>query len=151
MSLLVRYTLASPDHHDAQTAAMKTLVAGLKAEGISGLNYSCFATEEPTEFIGVLEFPDKDTQQAFPRQRRLRRLSRRRVGPTFANPPQTETDHRHRLGPAIEPGGARTGSSPADDDARALAPRSDRRGPITLPWPCCSPDSAHHHRSPASH
>ena len=90
MSLLVRYTLASPDHHDAQTRAMETLVAGLKSEGIAGLTYSCFATDEATEFIGVLEFADKGTQQAFLDSAAFAAY-RETVGPTFANPPQTTT------------------------------------------------------------
>ena len=47
MSLLVHYTLKSPADHDAQTAAMEALVAGLKSEGISGDHYSCFTTDEP--------------------------------------------------------------------------------------------------------
>jgi len=88
MSLLVRYTLKSADDHAAQTAAMHTLVAGLQASGIAGLNYSCFATDEPTEFIGVLEFPDDAAKQAF-LQSSAFATYRETVGPTFANPPQT--------------------------------------------------------------
>ncbi|MDU8925884.1 hypothetical protein RXV86_00640 [Alisedimentitalea sp. MJ-SS2] len=88
MSLLVRYTLASTDHHDAQTAAMTALVAGLKDEGIVGLNYSCFSTGSPTEFIGVLEFTDEPTKQAFLASEAFATY-RETVGPTFANPPQT--------------------------------------------------------------
>lgn len=65
MSLLVRYTLGSADDHDRQTAAMKALVAGLKAEAIPGLTYSCFATDDPEVFLGVLEFPDDATFKAF--------------------------------------------------------------------------------------
>ncbi len=65
MSLLVHYTLKSADDHDRQIAAMEALVAGLKAEGIPGLNYSCFASDDPTVFDGVLEFPDDAVKQSF--------------------------------------------------------------------------------------
>ena len=88
MSLLVRYTLKSADDHAAQTAAMRTLVAGLKSESISGLNYSCFSTSEPTEFVGILEFPDDATKQAFLDSPAFAAY-RETVGPTFANPPET--------------------------------------------------------------
>ena len=88
MSLLVHYTLKSADDHSAQTDAMKTLVAGLKSEGIAGLTYSCFATDEPTRFVGVLEFPDDATRQAFLASPAFATY-RETVGPTFANPPQT--------------------------------------------------------------
>lgn len=36
MSLLVQYTLTSADDHDAEVAAMRTLVADLRAEAIEG-------------------------------------------------------------------------------------------------------------------
>jgi len=88
MSLLVRYTLKSADDHNAQIEAMKTLVTGLNSEGISGLNYSCFSTEDPTEFVGVLEFSDDAAKQAFLASASFASY-RETVGPTFANPPQT--------------------------------------------------------------
>jgi quinol monooxygenase YgiN len=88
MSLLVRYTLKSADDHDAQTKAMAELVASLKTAGIAGLNYSCFATEEPTEFIGVLEFDGEDAFAAFQASAAFETY-KAKVGPTFANPPQT--------------------------------------------------------------
>lgn len=88
MSLLVRYTLKSADDHGAQARAMQALVAGLKAEGIAGLDYSCYSTEEPTEFIGILEFPDDTAKQAFLGSQAFAAY-RETVGPTFANPPQT--------------------------------------------------------------
>ena len=88
MSLLVRYTLASPDSHDHQIKAMEALVAGLKSEGIGGLNYSCFSTDNRTEFIGILEFADDAAKQGF-----LNSIAfadyKVKVGPTFANPPET--------------------------------------------------------------
>ena len=40
MSLLVRYTLASPDSHDNQTQAMEELVARLKTLGVTELDVS---------------------------------------------------------------------------------------------------------------
>ena len=88
MSLLVRYTLKSADDRQTQIAAMQTLVAGLKAEAIAGLNYSCFATEEPTEFTGLLEFPDEAAFKAFQASAAFAAY-RETVGPLFANPPQT--------------------------------------------------------------
>ena len=88
MSLLVRYTLASPDSHDNQTQAMEELVARLKTEGIDGLHYSCFSTENPTEFIGVLEFADDTAKQGFLNSDAFADY-KVKVGPTFANPPQT--------------------------------------------------------------
>ncbi|MGI9401814.1 MAG: putative quinol monooxygenase [Rhizobiaceae bacterium] len=88
MSLLVHYTLKSHEDHKAQTAAMKTLVGGLKSEGIEGLSYSCFSTDDPLRFIGVLEFPDDETKQAFLASPSFAKY-REAVGPTFANPPQT--------------------------------------------------------------
>jgi hypothetical protein len=88
MSLLVRYTLASADSHANQTKAMEALVAGLKSEGIAGLDYSCFSTDEPTEFIGVLEFVDDAAKQGFLNSAAFADY-KGKVGPTFANPPQT--------------------------------------------------------------
>ena len=88
MSLLVRYTLKSAEDHAAQTAAMQDLVAGLRREGIQGLNYSCFSTDVPTEFVGVLEFPDDAVKQGFLDSQAFATY-RETVGPTFTNPPQT--------------------------------------------------------------
>ena len=88
MSLLVHYTLKEAAGHDAQVAAMEDLVAGLKESGIDGLDYSCFSTDDPTKFIGVLEFPSDETFQAFQASSAFEAY-RKRVGPTFANPPQT--------------------------------------------------------------
>ena len=65
MSLLVHYTLKSEDDHEAQSVAMIALVEGLNSEGIDGLNYSCFSTEDPLRFVGVLEFDDDSTKHAF--------------------------------------------------------------------------------------
>jgi len=88
MSLLVRYTLKDAAGHDNQIAAMRDLVEGLIAEGIAGLNYSCFETDVATEFLGVLEYPDDATFKAFQGSAAFAAY-RERVGPTFANPPQT--------------------------------------------------------------
>ena len=87
MSLLVRYTLKSADGHDAQAAAMQNLVAGLKGEGVD-VHYSCFATDQPTEFIGLLEFETDAGKQTFLDSAAFAAY-RTTVGPTFANPPQT--------------------------------------------------------------
>lgn len=88
MSLLVFYTLKSADHHEAQTTAMTSLVEGLKSENITGLHYSCFSTDDPLRFIGVLEFPDGATKERFLSSEAFATY-RKTVGPTFANPPQT--------------------------------------------------------------
>lgn len=88
MSLLVRYTLKDAADHDHQIKAMEALVADLKSEAIAGLTYTCFETDEATQFIGVLEFPDQDTFKAFQDSAAFAAY-RNTVGPTFANPPQT--------------------------------------------------------------
>jgi len=88
MSLLVRYTLASPDSHAHQSDAMEALVVGLKSEGIDGLHYSCFSTDKPTEFIGILEFADDASKQGFLNSATFADY-KAKVGPTFANPPET--------------------------------------------------------------
>lgn len=88
MSLLVHYTLKSEHDHDAQVVAMKALVDGLKSEGIDGLHYSCFSTDDPLRFVGVLEFPSDAAKQEFLNSASFATY-RETVGPTFANPPQT--------------------------------------------------------------
>ncbi len=88
MSLLVRYTLNDAKHHDGQISAMEAFVADLKAAAIPGLNYSCFATDNPVEFVGVLEFADDTAKAAFMGSAAFATY-KERVGPTFANPPQT--------------------------------------------------------------
>ena len=87
MSLLVKYTLKSAEDHAHQTAAMEDLVAGLKAQGVP-VQYSCFATDVQTEFIGVLEFDGENGLQAFQASAAFEAY-KAKVGPTFANPPQT--------------------------------------------------------------
>ena len=88
MSFLVRYTLKSADDHAKQIEAMETLVGGLKSENLSGLHYSCFSTDEPTQFIGILEFTDEAAKQGFLSSASFAAY-RETVGPLFANPPQT--------------------------------------------------------------
>lgn len=88
MSLLVHYTLISPDDHDAQIAAMEALVAGLRAEGHGNVTYSCFKTTDPVKFVGILEFEDDAGKQAFLDSPAFATY-RETVGPTFANPPET--------------------------------------------------------------
>ena len=88
MSLLVHYTLKSPDDHDHQIRAMEALVAGLISEGVAGVHYSCFTTDDPNAFVGLLEFGDDAGKQAFLGSAAFATY-REAVGPTFANPPQT--------------------------------------------------------------
>ena len=88
MSFLVSYTLKDEADFDHQVGAMSTLVSDLKAAGIDGLEYSCFSTGEKTDFIGVLEFRDDAAKAAFLESEAFAAY-KERVGPTFANPPQT--------------------------------------------------------------
>lgn len=88
MSLLVQYTLKFEDSNEAQSIAMKTLVEGLKSEGIAELHYSCFSTEDPLRFIGLMEFPNAEVKQGFLDSASFAAY-KETVGPTFANPPQT--------------------------------------------------------------
>ncbi len=93
MSLLVQYTLKSADDHAAQVQAMETLVASLGDEGApgtGGMQYSCFATDDPTRFVGLFEFDDDAGRQAFLDSAAFAAY-RETVGPTFANPPETTT------------------------------------------------------------
>lgn len=88
MSFLVSYTLKDPSDFDHQVAAMEALVVDLCAAGIEGLDYSCFGTEEKTEFLGVLEFRDDVAKQGFLDSEAFAAY-KAKVGPTFASPPQT--------------------------------------------------------------
>ena len=88
MSFLVSYTLKDEEDFDHQVEAMATLVSDLKVAGIDGLDYSCFSTGEKTEFIGVLEFRDDVAKAGFLESEAFAAY-KERVGPTFANPPQT--------------------------------------------------------------
>lgn len=87
MSLLVRYTLRSTDDHAAQKAAMQALVAALRSEAVP-VDYSCFATGEPTRFLGLLEFADDAGRQAFLASRAFSAY-RETVAPILAGPPET--------------------------------------------------------------
>ena len=88
MSLVVNYTLKDENDHAAQVAAMNTLVSALVAEGVSGVDYTCYATDDPLVFVAVMDFETDDGKQAF-LQSAAFAAYREKVGPTFANPPQT--------------------------------------------------------------
>ncbi len=88
MSLLVHYTLKQEKDNNPQHEAMRTLVSGLNAEGILGLNYACFATDDPCHFIGLLEFPDDHVKSKFLNSAAFAAY-REAIGPTLANPPET--------------------------------------------------------------
>lgn len=88
MSLLVHYKLKSAHDADTQSVAMIKLVEGLKEEAISGLHYSCFSTDDPTRFIGVLEFPDEPTKDSFLNSDSFESY-RAMVGPILAGAPET--------------------------------------------------------------
>ena len=64
MGLLVEYALKE-GQADAQEAALKTFVAGLKAEGVEGYSYSSYATDDPARFIGVFLFDDEAGRRRF--------------------------------------------------------------------------------------
>ncbi|MEX0345817.1 MAG: putative quinol monooxygenase [Rhizobiaceae bacterium] len=64
MSLLVEYTV-NEGKADAQIEALNTLVAGLKATGDEGYDYTAFETDDPTKFIAVLEFDNESAKQRF--------------------------------------------------------------------------------------
>lgn len=87
MSLLVHYTLKSPEDHAHQVAAMEALVQGLTAQNVP-VRYATFSTEVPTKFIGVLEFDDDEGFRAFQTSDAFAAY-RETVGPTFAGPPET--------------------------------------------------------------
>ncbi|MEM6637098.1 MAG: hypothetical protein AAF667_14545 [Pseudomonadota bacterium] len=90
MSLLVHYTLRSADDHALQQAAMTALVEGLQTEGTAGtdgLSYACFSTDDPTKFLGILEFNSDAGKQAFLDSTAFAAY-REKVGPIFANPPE---------------------------------------------------------------
>lgn len=90
MSLLVQYTLKDAADHDHQVTAMKALCDDLVAEGTPGVTYSCFTTDDPTRFVGIVEFEDDGGKQAFLNSVAFATY-KGKVGPTFANPPQAES------------------------------------------------------------
>ena len=90
MPLLVHYTLKSADDRDHQVAAMTALVEDLKSEGAAGtdgLHYSCYTTEDPVRFVGVLQFDSDVGKDAFLNSEAFATY-KAKVGPTFANPPE---------------------------------------------------------------
>ncbi len=64
MSLLVEY-FVKDGRADEQTDGLRTFVDGLKALGDQGFHYSAFETDDPTRFIGLLEFDTEEAKQAF--------------------------------------------------------------------------------------
>ncbi len=64
MSLLVEYSIRD-GKADAQTEALLKFVGGLKQIADGGYNYTCFETDDPKRFIGLLEFDDEDAKQRF--------------------------------------------------------------------------------------
>ena len=59
MGLLVEYSIED-GKSDAQTEALLKFVDGLKQIGDGGYNYTCFETDDPKRFIGLLEFDDEE-------------------------------------------------------------------------------------------
>lgn len=64
MSLLVEYTV-NEGKAAAQVEALEAFVAGLKAIGDEGYDYTAFETDDPTKFIALLEFDDDSAKQRF--------------------------------------------------------------------------------------
>lgn len=64
MSLLVEYTV-NEGKAEAQIEALNTFVAGLKAIGDEGYDYTAFETDDPTRFIAVFEFDNDAAKQRF--------------------------------------------------------------------------------------
>ena len=64
MSLLVEYTIKD-GKAEAQADALRTFVAGLKSLNDDGFHYSAFETDDPTRFIGLVEFDDDEAKQRF--------------------------------------------------------------------------------------
>ena len=64
MHLLVRYTVKK-GMAEAQRAAFREFVEGLKATGDKGFSYTGFETDDPTKFIGLLEFEDEAARTRF--------------------------------------------------------------------------------------
>lgn len=67
---------------------MQGLVSDLRAAGIGGLNYSCFTTDDPTAFVGVLEYADETARQGFLKSDAFATY-RERVKPILAHSPET--------------------------------------------------------------
>jgi len=49
----------------AQAEALEALIDNLRAEGTEGFKYTAYATDDPTRFIGILEFEDESAKQLF--------------------------------------------------------------------------------------
>lgn len=64
MGLLVEYSIQD-GKGDAQTEALLKFVDGLREIGDGGYHYTCFETDDPTRFIGLLEFDDEEAKQRF--------------------------------------------------------------------------------------
>ena len=87
MGLLVEYSLKD-GQAEAQTAALKAFVAGLKAEGTEGFSYASYATDDPTRFIGVFLFDDDAGKARFLESAAFQAY-RDGAGARFTGPPQT--------------------------------------------------------------
>ena len=64
MGLLVEYTIAAGKEAE-QAAEMERFVDGLRALADDGFRYTAYATDDPTRFIGVLEFDDDLARRRF--------------------------------------------------------------------------------------
>lgn len=64
MGLLVEYTIKE-GKKDAQVEALETFIEGLREIGDPGYTYTAYETDDPTRFVGVLEFDDDNSKQRF--------------------------------------------------------------------------------------
>ena len=64
------------------------LVNGSKSEAIPDLNCTCYPTDDPLRFVGILEFQNDAAKKVFLSSTAFASY-REAVAPTFANPPQT--------------------------------------------------------------
>ena len=64
MSLLVEYSV-NEGMADAQKEALTKFVEGLREIADEGYTYTAFETDDPTRFIGVLEFSDEAGKKRF--------------------------------------------------------------------------------------
>lgn len=89
MSLLVEYTVLE-GKAAAQTTALEEFVAGLKALGPQGFDYTAFETDDPSRFIALLEFDDEAGKQRFLDSAPFAAY-REGAGDRFPGPPKTTT------------------------------------------------------------
>ncbi|MEM7465125.1 MAG: hypothetical protein AAF362_20850 [Pseudomonadota bacterium] len=92
MGLLVEYTILE-GKKDAQTDALITFIEGLKDMGDPGFTYTAWETDDPTRFIGLLEFDDEEAKQRFVNSEPFQQY-RDTAGERFGAPPNATAIRR---------------------------------------------------------